>query len=1114
MQPYSGSSAAPNSHSLYPRPSSTTVQYPYCPDTHRAQPPVSRSTTYLASLGSNPPPPSAPPFPSHSSDSVLHPATSSQTRDRTVSYQGAPTTYASASMSPIHFPHPSPAFRSPYPPYPPSPPAPPPPPPPQQAYTQSPPALSPSMPPSGPAHPSYLTPLSRASTVSYPPQPHAQNGSNLYRNPSSPYGSAQVPMPSPFAIGSRTDRGGSGSYTPTPPLGAAHASPPSAYMGPQARRSLEEREREQIARAHRDSALLEESRQTRLAEEEQRRLAYSLEASAQDRLRTDALAEQRRLAEEAALREALATSRDEEERERREKVRRRVEEEREVQRAIAVSRGEKKGKGKGKARAEESDEGAESEESEWERRDREAVEMAMRLSLQDGQNGGTWRGYGRTETSAEAFERFSRPSQAAAAPSVLAPTPAPQPLFAGAAAAAPLSSSSAALSTSAPAAPSAAGRSSAPDDLPPAYDFPPHAPENDEPGDIVIGPGRPLPPQPQPQPSTSFLSSTASISRPTPSSSAPHPPPGAALAHYHAPTPPSRSSSVLSSMSSYPFPASVSPAPAPSIAQHPLFNSFEASSLRPPSMSSSSASSSPGQAMSSSGASFAPSAVASAGSFDESEEEGAGDADEVRERDPFGDEFSALEAGDAGRRTPSPLSPGGEETARASPKPKDLFGTIWRRRAFSNASTQAESPGSAASPPGSAVPPLAVIVDTDTRPSTGPTSSSPDEITPVAETGSSIPSPITATTTALSFWSPLVSPPPTASTLPASTSSAASPSLPTSATTNLTSPALSLSSLHTVPSFGGYLDAPSPGNLAPFATQDVLDSIKWGFVDPLRAAMHPPLEYAGDFPRGAQLSGEKDREGKEGYRCFAVEAKGWQALLVYLMWHGNSRLEAAPADLALDKSNRGLQASLGLDFFRSFADSSPRVRITLTLLPLSPPTGATPLSASSSASPYLAIPLDKPEFDPDCPSIRLNLPAPLTLPMPLSTLASTLSRAHTASRQSLRVLSSGAVGGVSLSSSSAGSALSEHAALARSVDLLRQLHGEHVGQDEAEGRGALGRVEDAEVGLMDRMKARLRRRGKVRVLESGGGVGGGAQGPAAGGPLPEGAMLITPFALD
>jgi len=121
-------------------------------------------------------------------------------------------------------------------------------------------------------------------------------------------------------------------------------------------------------------------------------------------------------------------------------------------------------------------------------------------------------------------------------------------------------------------------------------------------------------------------------------------------------------------------------------------------------------------------------------------------------------------------------------------------------------------------------------------------------------------------------------PPSTSSLLPAP-----SPALAQShSATNTPEPSPSLDSYPHSPSFGGVVQDSSTESFA--AGQYVLDGMRWGFVAVERASMHPPLDSKGEFPRGAQLSTAENEEGKKAFVSFAIEAKSWDALLVYLMW--------------------------------------------------------------------------------------------------------------------------------------------------------------------------------------------------------------------------------------
>jgi len=242
--------------------------------------------------------------------------------------------------------------------------------------------------------------------------------------------------------------------------------------------------------------------------------------------------------------------------------------------------------------------------------------------------------------------------------------------------------------------------------------------------------------------------------------------------------------------------------------------------------------------------------------------------------------------------------------------------------------------------------------------------------------------------------------------------------------------------------------------------------------------------------------------------------------------HGNSRFEAAPFDLEKDKAGRGLQVAIHVDFYRSGRQASsavsirpPRVRVRLTLLPQGDPN--TPLRRASSGF-QLVGPV---ALQPVSPSVRLALATQPVLPLALADLATLLSQAHSASRSYMRLARRAHTG----ASTPLGPTAEGRIVLAQAVDLFRRLNGEEVrpagGDDEVGGSGA-----DEEVSVLDRLKARLRRRRGPRVIE-----GGSRRNETVGGALPEGAStfpspvrpaqvtdsasatgatLITPFSLE
>ncbi|BGP45479.1 hypothetical protein JCM10450v2_001298 [Rhodotorula kratochvilovae] len=855
-------------------------------------------------------------------------------------------------------------------------------------------------PPASPASP--YPPISPASAGPYPPFVSTAAASL----------SAAAPHPNPY-----------GGFVPAPPPGATHAIAPSAYaaaapagLDRAAReKSPAELEQEAVQRACEQGLAEEQRRLSALAAEEERLLRLTLEEStssaALEQLRVNALARERALAEERALREALLSSRSEAEGRVRSERRRRVEEEKEVQRAMAVSRreSEDKGKGKGKARAEDAPE--EGEEDEIERREREALELAMQLSLQEEEKRRLWRG-GYAGATGGADEGERNPPFADAATSTHTADP-----FAG--------------SSTAPN--PALASSSSFDDLPPAYELPPHARELDEPDDVIIGPGRPLPHPP-----------------------APPPPSGAAPAQLQRLADAKHASGAYAPAQAY-----------PSFAPYAHNGGGAAASLV------------------GSESSGALSVAASAGSFaEEGAYSGSSYAPSVAEEpevlpaeDPFSDRFAEEEP-------PSGVvGPHAEAAAPPQPQRQDLFAAVLARRASNrpvqHMLTHDAGPASEAYP---SRPVLAVDL-ADAYPSAAAVRIGEQEPTPRAVVPPAIPLAAQAISSPATPEPVTYLSPPGSARLP-STSAPASPA--------------SITSLRSDPSAGGFVE--DVGALVPFADEHVLRDVRWGFVDDEMSAVgrYPRLEHEGDFPRGAQLSAVRTAEGAQPYRAFAVEARTWQGLLVYLMWHGNSRFEAAPHDLQADKSGHGLQATVSVDFYRSGRSSSsavsirpPRVRVRLTLLPLDPNAPA----RRPSSSFVLCAPA---ALEPVNPSIRLVLEHRPILPLALADLATLLSQAHTASRSAMRLARTGP--------SAPPTGADRRIVLALAVDLFRRLNGEEV-RPAGEEDGVGGAEE--EVSVLDRLKARLRRRRGPRVIE---GAGGGSV--AGGGALPEGATLITPFSLD
>ncbi|BGO88906.1 hypothetical protein NBRC10512_000539 [Rhodotorula toruloides] len=771
-------------------------------------------------------------------------------------------------------------------------------------------------------------------------------------------------------------------HTPAYPAYPSTASLP--HLPISSPRTPEEFEAEQLNRIRRESL---ESEQARLAalQSQTNQLLSTLDSSAHEQAELDRLQAEE---EERLLREALERSRIEEEERGREERRRRLEEEKEVQRAIQASRTDK---GKGRASTAEV-------EDEVSRREREALELAMQLSLEETGRRAAY-GSGRTETSAQAFERYSLPSTS---------------------------------SDAHPAHPSApldlVAIDSEPDDLPPAYEYPAYAPEFDLPTDVILGPGRPLPVAP-PGPPNSYVD-TVSIP-----------------------------------------PAARGPLPIPPI--EISSSAYSTYSPHPPALRHDSASSNGYDSLAATAGSFSD----LSGSARHADEAGAAEGGD----DPFDDRFEASDGEDVESGYSSvAVSEAPSAASSQEGQMKDLFAAVLARRATIRANGPPELHLAVAGPHAdhdrgedlSLLPPL-----TSTNEAL-----EGQQVTPTTVTSLPIPSP------------PV--PPASAPTTPPLAQPLLTP--PTIGPTPASAPASPAASFRSDPSFGGFVeDATSP---AAFADEHILRDVRWGFVNEAqsKSGRYSSLEHEGDFPRGAQLSLGMEEDGRQLYRSFAVEARTWQGLLVYLMWHGNSRLEAAPADLQGEKSGRGLRVAIAVDFFRSPASNPssavsvrpPRVRVRITL---QPPSQDSPNSHDTAS----VTPVAPASLEPVNPSIRLTLDMRPYLPLPLSALATILSRAHTQSRQALRSSH------VSSNGNSAG------AVLARAVDLFRRLNGETVTNDFSAESAT---DEHDEYGLLDRMKARLRRRRGPRVLHSDDG-----RGPVrrpTGGPLPEGALLITPFSID
>ncbi|ORY80743.1 hypothetical protein BCR35DRAFT_304315 [Leucosporidium creatinivorum] len=889
-----------------------------------------------------------------------------------------------------------------------------------------------------------------------------------------------------------------------PRLQGRHSFSEGQRPPPERTRSQQQLE-EELARVERESIRAEEERLRALAEQERQlrlTLAASAHTSEQDRLRAEELA-RAKLQEEEALRRAMADSRLDSD--------------------------------KGKVR-----------ETEAQRKEREELELVMALSLSESRAS---MGRSKTMTSAQRFAELSRPSQqhgeedgqweaqedretrrrgkaredsfptsSTTAHSLFNNPSDPQP--------------SSDPPSRQPSDPSALHRRSSslvfavsnpdPDEAPPAYVYPEHAAELDEPDALIVGPGRPVPSQPQ----------ASTSSAPPPPNRPPPPPPrvttspandhshhsllpnGPSSSHSHSPhsyyansptsfatpSPPLHisaghppqssyySTAVAAALSPYdPSPQSNYPGREPGDyfggqrPHNPARDSFLSTASVAGSFESNDSFGSDRTATTgwSGGAAGAGSSPGIVVEEPESEEGAAAE-------DPFDDSYSQGVAQPS--REPSPTQQGAHSN--------DLFGMLRdRERQAAEPSVQQQPSTNTFAEAGEATAPIHVSWDTDSD------TEQEVEVRPVEGGRRGSTSPISPTGTVTSLDSAIRQEQQHQQQVNGRSSLSPSPS-PSTATFATSHSSQSIASALT-PSFGGFVSTAATNALA---DEHVLAGVKWGFVEEARKAMHPPLEHEGDFPRAAQLSRVGEGGGDGEFGCFAVEARSWDGLLVYLMWHGNSRLEAAPADLQRDKANRGLSISITLEFYLSFTDQLPRVRVRVDLLPASSSTATSPIATSFNTDP--AHPPNI--FDPSCPSISLRLPQSALLPIPLSSLASLLSSAHTRSRKVSK--QAGSSWSTSALPYAPSSPLAPTRELAYAIDMTKRLNGEAREGDEETAE----EVEAREGGLMERLKGRLKRRKKGPGI-----VKGGADGSEPGGRrlegtnrLPEGANYITPFVLD
>lgn len=612
--------------------------------------------------------------------------------------------------------------------------------------------------------------------------------------------------------------------TPRPPSGAATQYSPS--MNHRTSSSSHPPE-PTLFEIQQESLSLERERILRIESEEERMLELALLESRRQAEEAEEVSRRRKAEEEERLREVLIYSREfqesEEERRERERRRRFVEEEKEVQRVMRESREAREAHEEEDARNNEARNGSfssreDERESLGERREREAFEMAMRLSLEEeGQ-----RGY----TSEEAFERFSRPEDHERIPSTSSIP------IQGREYEPPIDHRRLSFVVVNPDPTVISDAGTAIDEPPPpAYEW--SSPTTTTTTTTEQQPtDRPVQPSLD---SRSFIS-TESEQRDRRSLIGPREP-----TNQNHPTPSSFTFPGQNDL--LPLPGEGEPAPQPHrvFDENPEFfdevsNQGDGSSI--PVVTDQSMSTSLGT--------------------EEGLEGGEGEEDPFDDRYEEGESEAGERVGIDGRDDADEAEGQERNTLSAYEEP---LNESYTPRTPSLVVEAAPSLPPSTSPP---VPALPTEPEHAPHATLSPTNHAFDQL--------SAPSPARRVS----------EPPPT---LPSLLPSDSSPAIPLShSATTTPEPSPSLINDSTTPSFGGVvLDNPSnPQSFA--ASEYVLEGVRWGFVAIERASMHPPLDSKGAFPRGAQLSSAENEEGKKEFLSFAIEAKTWDALLIFLMW--------------------------------------------------------------------------------------------------------------------------------------------------------------------------------------------------------------------------------------
>ncbi|KAG0141928.1 hypothetical protein CROQUDRAFT_259087 [Cronartium quercuum f. sp. fusiforme G11] len=132
----------------------------------------------------------------------------------------------------------------------------------------------------------------------------------------------------------------------------------------------------------------------------------------------------------------------------------------------------------------------------------------------------------------------------------------------------------------------------------------------------------------------------------------------------------------------------------------------------------------------------------------------------------------------------------------------------------------------------------------------------------------------------------------------------------------------------------------------PRPSPSMCEGVRYGSMEENRAS----LEFEGQFPDSIGLS-KYGRDGGPANGLFGIEAWSWNQLLTYFMWHGNSRLEAGPLDVAeAEENNTPTKLALFVEFVYRPTLPNAQTYVKLVLELISGPEPALPQYAKQKST--------------------------------------------------------------------------------------------------------------------------------------------------------------------